>query len=116
METLTAVLKQSPTTLDEPITITNALLAGIELPGWRENSNPRLIFLITDAPVPPDDETTLMELAETAVSQNMQIHPILIGEIDDTNWAEVVERGNGRLLTLADNDDLAALVIEAVEN
>jgi hypothetical protein len=115
METLTAVLNQSPTTVDEPITIANALSAGIELPGWRENGNPRLIFLITDAPVPPEDAATLMEWVDTAASQNIQINPILLGDGDVPIWIEVAESTNGGLLILADTADLITVIIEAIK-
>lgn len=83
-----------------------ALAAGLQLPGWRANSTPRLILLLVGGTVPPDEE--MLALAATAVSQNMRLYILATSESAD--WAEVAEVGNGRVLLLPENPPPGAIV------
>lgn len=80
------------------ITLPAALAAGLQLPGWRAGSTPRLILLLVEGTTPPDEE--MLSLAATAVSQNMRLYILTTAESAD--WAEVAEMGNGRVLLLPD--------------
>lgn len=86
----------APETQTQPVfTLPAALAAGLQLPGWRPDSAPRLILLVVDGAL-PDDE--MMTLAATAVAQNMRLYILQTDESAD--WVKVAVMGNGRVLLL----------------
>lgn len=104
MAELTAVFDppDAPTPL---LTLSAAWAAGLQLPGWRVDSEPRLLMLVADETV-PDEE--MLTLAATAVSQNIQLAIVQPPEAAD--WAEVAEMGDGRVLLLPENPPPGAIV------
>jgi hypothetical protein len=100
---LTAVL-DSPAT-PAALAMPDALAEGLQLPGWRPNSTPRLILLMVTGNLPPGEE--MMTLAETAVSQNSHLYILQDEEV--AAWPEVAEVGNGRVLLLPNNQQTGAL-------
>lgn len=101
MSELTAVLNQ-PSAITQTVTIADALLAGMQLSGWRENSSYRLVLLVTEPPFPLNEEAAITEWAATAAEQNRRIYPILMGDMDtvDLAWEDVALVTNGRVILL----------------
>jgi mannose/fructose/N-acetylgalactosamine-specific phosphotransferase system component IIB len=80
------------------------LADGLALPGWRVDSEPRLIVLVVDDTQPDEG---MLALAATAVSQNMQLAIVQPPEAAD--WAEVAAAGNGRVLLLPETPSPGAV-------
>ncbi len=117
MGELTAVLDTTNAPDQLPLTLPEALAAGLQLPGWRPDSLPRLILVVVDEEAPVAEE--MMALATTAVAQYMRLY--IWQREASADWAEVAEVGNGRVLLLPDNqtpgilgNSLASLVAEAL--
>lgn len=112
---LTAVPDAPEIPTQPALTLPTALAAGLQLPGWRVDSAPRLILLVVDGALPDEEMITL---AAMAVAQNMRLYILQTDESAD--WAEVAAAGDGRVLLLPDAptpDDIGtavtALVTEA---
>ncbi len=112
---LTAVLT-TPAAPTPPLTLADALADGLALPGWRADSEPRLIVLLVDE-TQPDEE--MLALAAMAVSQNMQL--VIVQPPGAAGWAEVAEMGNGRVLLLPETPppgevggSISTLITEAI--
>lgn len=108
----TAVPTAPETQSTPPFTLPTALAAGLQLPGWRPDSAPRLILLVVDGALPDEEMITL---AATAVAQNMRLY--IMQTDDSADWAEVAAAGDGRVLLLPDAptpDDLGTAVTTLV--
>jgi len=96
---LTAVLEEPDLLLQSELTGPEALTTGIQLPGWRSTSTPRLILFVADDALLADAQ--MMTLAETAVAQNTRL--FILSPEETVEWAEIAEAGNGRVQPLAIN-------------
>lgn len=108
---LTAVFEDQTLLLQSALTGADALAAGIQLPGWRSASNPRLILFVTDDSLLADAQ--MMTLAATAVAQNMRL--FILSAEETVEWEDVAAAGNGRVQLLTDNPRTGAAGITLVE-
>lgn len=119
---LTAVLSQPLSAEAQPLSLAEALAAALQLPGWRTESAPRLLFLMTDGAASPEAQPALLALAATAAGRNIRIFPVLMGLTGEPAapfWQELAQSTDGRVLAPAETplteDSLAALVFTVFE-